>query len=531
MYINFERELEYVKKDIREEDIDKVIKDVRMLNDYINEMKNKGFSLSEILDMMNDDIITTFTIMTKNSGTEKLQRESYSLGMLINNPMLLEKIYEEVKDIDLSDYNVKIEQELNDREEELWQRFVVKLNLKFLRNLKLEEKYGEQFDEKSLLILYMKKRREDTNNEIKKRYVALLVNAGNFMRKYQFLNNDLKLYNQDMRSLALHDMMYVLEKKDKKDKDDLSLEEIFSSEYLEKLSLDQLSALNLFWQNRLTKSLEKMINGIFMKKHVKVEQGQDLENKLRQNIYRKEICLNIYKKVSKTLAKGKKYTRYKIDENNPDFIEEYNKYFDGELSQNGTDFIKDISDIAVYENVQINAYKVKCDMLKMLLQNTLKYNSKISNWGVIEERKPKNGFYLIGIDFPGLNFPIKVHMRKGDLKYFLNYINGNSIVPIYRGNDDFIYENKRIASHILVLLTREKEGVIIKKASESIPIDMRYLLYQHLGNLVTVKTKKVKKIRTERYIDLETGKRGVMERGVFVEELVHSYKEILERDF
>ena len=122
-------------------------------------------------------------------------------------------------------------------------------------------------------------------------------------------------------------------------------------------------------------------------------------------------------------------------------------------------------------------------------------------------------------------------MRKGDLKDFLNYINGNSIVPIYRGNDDFIYENKRIASHILVPLTREKEGVIIKKASESIPIDMRYLLYQHLGNLVTVKTKKVKKIRTERYIDLETGKRGVMERGGFVEELVHSDKEILERDY
>lgn len=118
---------------------------------------------------------------------------------------------------------------------------------------------------KKVYWFYIWKRREDTNNEIKKRYVALLVNAGNFMRKYQFLNNDLKLYNQDMRSLALHDMMYVLEKKDKKDKDDLSLEEIFSSEYLEKLSLDQLSALNLFWQNRLTKSLEKMINGIFMK--------------------------------------------------------------------------------------------------------------------------------------------------------------------------------------------------------------------------------------------------------------------------
>ena len=70
MYINFERELEYVKKDIREEDIDKVIKDVRMLNDYINEMKNKGFSLSEILDMMNDDIITTFTILERKNFKE-----------------------------------------------------------------------------------------------------------------------------------------------------------------------------------------------------------------------------------------------------------------------------------------------------------------------------------------------------------------------------------------------------------------------------------------------------------------------------
>ena len=531
MYINFKRELEYAKKDIRKEDIDKVIKDVGILNDYIDKMKNKGFSLSEILDMMNDDIITTFATMTKNSGTEKLQRESYSIGMLINNPLLLEKIYEEVKDTDLSDYNVKIQQELNDREEELWQRFVVKLNLKFLRNLKLEEKYQEQFDEKSLLILYMKKRREDTNKEIKRRYVELLVNAGNFMRKYQFLNNDLELYNQDMRSLALHDLMYVLEKKDKKDKNDLSLEEIFSREYLENLNLEQLAILNLFWQNRLTKNLETMINGIFMKKHVKVEQGKDITEKLRANMCRKQICLNVYKRVSKTLTKGRKYIRYNLDENNPDFIEEYNKYFNEILAENNIDLMNDMSDVAIYENVQINAYNVKGDMLKMLLQNALKYNSKISNWGIIEEKKPKNDFYLIGIDFPGFNFPLKIHMRKEELEDFLNNINGNSIVPMYKGNDDFIYGNKRIVSHILVPLTKEKEGVIIKKASGCMPIDLRYLLYQHLGNLVTVKTRKVKKIYTEEYINLETGKKGIMKNGKFVEKLVHDAKENLEQVF
>ena len=59
---------------------------------------------------------------------------------------------------------------------------------------------------------------------------------------------------------------------------------------------------------------------------------------------------------------------------------------------------------------------------------------------------------------------------------------------------------------------------------------MRYLLYQHLGNLVTVKTKKVKKIRTERYIDLETERKGIVERGIFKEESAHISEGRLEKE-
>ena len=520
MYLNFERELDFVKKNVENKHIEKVIRDIEILTDYINSMKDKGFSREEILDSMNDDIITTLTTLTRNSGTEKLQRESYSLGILLNNPMLLDRIYREAKDIDLTSFNVKVEQEENDREEDVWQKFIVKLNLKYLRNVNFKDELSQKCSEKDLLVLYMEKRKEDINKEIRRRYIELLLNAGRFMKKYQFLNSDLEIYNQNMRKLALHDLMYSLDEKDKKSPNDLSLEELFSKDYLEKLNLEQLAILNLYWQNRLTKDLEVMINGIFMKKNVRLKDKKNLKDVLKNYVYRKEICLNVYKKVSKTSSKGKKYLKYKIDENNPDFIEKYNKYFNDELSEKDTDFMKDMSDIAIYENVQINAYKVKMDMFKMLLQKELKNSKKITNWGIIEEREPKKDFCLIGIDFPGMNLPIRVHIRKDELKEFLHNINGNTVLPMYKGDEDFKYEDRKISSYILVPLTKEKESVIIKKASESIPIDLRYLLYQHLGNLVTIKTKKVKKIYSEKYINLDTEKKGIIRNGVFVEDTV-----------
>ena len=78
MYLNFERELELVKSNINNKDINKVLKDIQILNNYIRYMKNKGFSKSEILQDMNEDIIQTHIVLTQNLGTERMQREFYT---------------------------------------------------------------------------------------------------------------------------------------------------------------------------------------------------------------------------------------------------------------------------------------------------------------------------------------------------------------------------------------------------------------------------------------------------------------------
>ena len=515
MYLNFERELELVKSNINNKDINKVLKDIQILNNYIRYMKNKGFSKSEILQDMNEDIIQTHIVLTQNLGTERMQREFYTLGILINNPTLLEKIYKDVKDTDLSNFNIRSEQEQSDGEENIWQNFIVKLNLKFLRDIGTDKQEGKQ-NEETLLVQYMTQRRKDIEEELKRRYIELLLNAGHFMEKYQFLKNKLERYNQEMVDLSLENLQYPLENKDKEDPNDLSMEELFSQEYLQNLKLEDLAVLNFYWQNRLTKNLESIINGLFMKKNVRLKKRMNPKEVLTQYIYKKQICANIYNQVAKRLQKDKKYIKYDLTEN-PDFIEEYNKYFNEQLSVTNTDFLKDVNDISIYENVQKNAYKVKDNMIKMLLQTTLK-SGKVTNWGIIEEKRPTEDNFLIGIDFPGFNFPVKAHIEKNELKGFIENINGNTILPIYKGYEDFTYRGKSIIPYIFAPLTKQKEGTIIKKITETKPIDLKYIIYQHFGNLITTKSKKVKKIYSEKYMDLESGKQGRMINGDFVED-------------
>ena len=48
------------------------------------------------------------------------------------------------------------------------------------------------------------------------------------------------------------------------DKTDLTLSQIFDKDFLDKnFSFEQLNILNMFWQNRMAKEMQKMWHGIF----------------------------------------------------------------------------------------------------------------------------------------------------------------------------------------------------------------------------------------------------------------------------
>lgn len=79
--------------------------------------------------------------------------------------------------------------------------------------------------------------------------------SGEFLKKYGFLREELEQQNKDYRYLSLSNMQYELRTENMDD--DIGLENIFEDSYLDTLSLEQLTVLNAFWQNRFTKKIER----------------------------------------------------------------------------------------------------------------------------------------------------------------------------------------------------------------------------------------------------------------------------------
>ena len=265
MYLNFSQEFESAKSRIDEIKINKIIENIMRFNKYLKYKREQGFTDNESIQEIQEDCIEVMAVLVNNSGTELMQREFYTLGILINNPYLLKEIYTRVKDDDLNNFDSNKEQYENNREENIWREFIVKLNIKFLRSSMM--RYHKE-DELNILVEYMKYRREETEKELKKRYINLLENVGKFASKYNFLEERLNAYNDSLRKISLHDLRYPLHNADKKNSKDLSLEELFSPSYLQNLSIEQLAILNLFWQNAFTKDIDSIVNGMFIKKNM-----------------------------------------------------------------------------------------------------------------------------------------------------------------------------------------------------------------------------------------------------------------------
>ena len=71
-------------------------------NKYLKYKREQGFTDNESIQEIQEDCIEVMAVLVNNSGTELMQREFYTLGILINNPYLLKEIYTRVKDDDLN---------------------------------------------------------------------------------------------------------------------------------------------------------------------------------------------------------------------------------------------------------------------------------------------------------------------------------------------------------------------------------------------------------------------------------------------
>lgn len=499
---------------------------------------------------------------------------------LLSNDGFLEKEYNKIKDKEFSaqDADFSLEYDLKDIES-LKKSYISSIvaNLRMKENSKkhaiMLERYEKVRNRKDIFISNSDRKKmencralsvgtelerlkafieQDKNiveDALKEKYINLMVNIGEFFKTFDLLDKYNAVNNIELRRIGLKELNYdVLESNS--DKDAISVMDIFNEEKLRQYSLEELAMLNTFWQNRFAKDTKSINEAIFYITTLNlwddVIKGNDInlddEEKMDAIFLKNKIMEFIGREI---MAEGQTAeNRVEDDENeiaiydvrspieklNKKVGEKYKEYFDNILPQSKNSFREDIdASIILYSNIE-NIYYCK-DSTLMSLLNTFNTSKKIKNWGYIKpkEKNDDKRYVLVGIDYEGFNMPLRVHMRKDDMIDSLNNMFGNSIIPIYEGEDDFIYRDKLIKTQILMPLDKKHKVAIRDMAKKVNSSDEKYKFIKHLDFLRKsdnfpehLKSQEVNekgivtKKRKRMYIDISTGQKYEIDKKDYI---------------
>lgn len=288
------KEISKAQKGLSKKQIYYTKKDLEILHQYIMKQNERIISNRYTCrELIYDEFEKDLDNYVKTTGTNMMQVEDNALQILSTNPAIVDRVYDKIKDKDLEKFDFEKEKYriLNGEEQSI--EYEMCLMLKELRKEKVEGEIKE--------ILYEELHPKDENKRQKMRekiqesdeykktveYTKILLEpserkqiemainyrkkgleealfakekegfklSGEFLKKYGFLREELEQQNKDYRDLSLSNMQYELRTENMDD--DIGLENIFEDSYLDTLTLEQLTVLNAFWQNRFTKKIER----------------------------------------------------------------------------------------------------------------------------------------------------------------------------------------------------------------------------------------------------------------------------------
>ncbi len=288
------KEISKAQKGLSKKQIYYTKKDLEILHQYIMKQNERIISNRYTCrELIYDEFEKDLDNYVKTTGTNMMQVEDNALQILSTNPAIVDRVYDKIKDKDLEKFDFEKEKYriLNGEEQSI--EYEMCLMLKELRKEKVEgeikeilyeelhpkdenkrQKMREKIQESDeykktveytkillepserkqieMAINYRKKGLEEALFDKEKEGFKL---SGEFLKKYGFLREELEQQNKDYRDLSLSNMQYELRTENMDD--DIGLENIFEDSYLDTLSLEQLTVLNAFWQNRFTKKIER----------------------------------------------------------------------------------------------------------------------------------------------------------------------------------------------------------------------------------------------------------------------------------
>ena len=357
-------------------------------------------------------------------------------------------------------------------------------------------------------------------NALKKDYINSLKNTFNQLEQFVFFKKYTKDHNKQILKMNLPELILS-------DKDVSDMRFRISDTSLSDLSLTELSSLNAFWINRLTKEITDFntsfftvadldlwysirtapiksssanssndLDDAFIDISISYEEIEAISEKIRflstQSTYYynkliSSIDSDLENNISSTDSDSSIRTISLLPELNNlqnEIGYDYNHYFstvnNNILDKCNNNFSNDFNLYDTASNVVSNSYYIKSNI--MISQLSALFNNTISskNWGIcLEKGKQPNqsSKVVIAIDVPGFNMPLRLHMKRDLLEDFLKPNQNTTKIPLYQGEKDFIKKvNNRksvITTPLLIPVSKEyREN--LKKLSVSIPESNRY---------------------------------------------------------
>ncbi len=329
-----------------------------------------------------------------------------------------------------------------------------------------------------------------------------------------------------------------------------NLKKLLSINVLKSMPIENLLALNSFWSNRYIKVLESYSESMFAVRNFdlihKVLNDEpidintdDITNMLiKMDTFYTPASLFLERQQRKIDIDSKKGPELELPSDDVEskivrfsyepFINlmrsrdglEYKRAFSQILPNCQNDIGEDADWYIRLFNPIYSSYSLKDFSINSLIASIENSSNTFVNAGIILDRTPNGSLpSIIGIGIDaGLSSPIRIHTKKEVLIEFLKSLQGNAIIPIYAGADDFINPEKGnlLPIHIVTPLS-DKLQKTLKKAGKSLEQYRNPNLVAHLGFLnpkcpplhlcdpSSIKANKKKGTLAVKYIDLETG--------------------------
>lgn len=358
--------------------------------------------------------------------------------------------------------------------------------------------------------------------------VKVIINGARFLDRYGYMDYYINANNNRARRLNMP-YLETNTRTSKKEKPFTCVSDYYDSDILSLLPEEELSALSLFMINRVEKVKSKIIKALTMITFLSNETKNNIDNIQWiniKNISRDEIVeaaarykmLNNYLKeqrhtISKEYNDNSNDLGY-INNNNlsyrevnlaegideqfvNDYNDEYNRY-DGDNM-----LYEDLSRLIHSDNFQI-FYDYKDSLIDVLLNSIISARINI-NWGIVPNNElgfiDDNNQVILSFDLPGYNAPISCHANLDRVIKTIVNLTGDSIIPLYLGDEQLVYEknfvDKHYSTYITFRLSKEQKEAV-KKAS----INSDNSIAKHIAMMQNVLSTTRLKREENRFIDL-----------------------------